>query len=119
MEFERCPLCRSVDVESINCDGGNSDHDTACCNDCGCQASIEAWNSRTDIGDGWVSVEDELPHKDASCKYLVISNGEPCVSDWYPTMLSTSWGFRKLHIDGHREELDVTHWMPIPNIPTK
>ena len=40
-----CPLCRSKDVSWWN--HGQFDSQTdACCDECGCSASVEIWNDR-------------------------------------------------------------------------
>ena len=45
-ELKPCLLCGSDSICKINCDGVTTEPDTACCNNCGCQASLDAWNNR-------------------------------------------------------------------------
>lgn len=63
---------------------------------------------------GWISVKDRLPEKDGV--YLAFYDGYTVSSVWYERGREHSeW------TDDYEEycDLDVTHWMPLPEPPKK
>lgn len=76
------------------------------------QNAIDAWNRRAtdaNVGDGWISVKDELPKEDG--EFLVLYGGKKA-----GIRLFLNGTFR-LNYESAKSYETLTHWRPLPKPP--
>lgn len=69
----------------------------------------------------WISVQDRLPAQDDHNDYL-ITDGEHCFVGHYRHKAqawdnSTLGWIQAYYADGSVEDIEITHWMPLPELP--
>ena len=64
------------------------------------------------VGDGWISVEDQVPHK--TQPVLVFGKKIQITSAWYHPDCNKKWtGWFSSEV----EHPEITHWQPLPQAP--
>lgn len=69
----------------------------------------------------WISVKDKLPDKDDINDYL-ITDGKRCFVGFYRHKVKAWDNFtlgwvQEYYSDGSVEDIEITHWMPLPEPP--
>jgi hypothetical protein len=71
----------------------------------------------------WISVKEKLPEASGVnfCKYrskkeVLLTNGKDMYKGFLVERWEDAWQRHEIGIDGY-ELKDITHWMPLPNLP--
>lgn len=69
----------------------------------------------------WISVKEQLPEEDDANDYL-ITDGNSCFVGFYRHDVKAWDNFtlgwvQELYADGTVATVEITHWMPLPELP--